>query len=151
MTISAGDLKFFQSANEGSAGGSMSLIQIPEGSLERIFPDTKRVALETSAVCYKKVFVVNTNPSDMLVDARIFLLVRPTSMEYVEVAIGTMDDEDGTVHQYFSPIDYAGGLQVGDMLPNTIVPVWMRRVTPAGLTPFSEMAFFQLAVQGLTT
>lgn len=152
MPITASDLKFFQSDMEGSSGGSMSLIEIPQGQVELIFRDTTRQFLADGGVVYKKIFAININPDFALLAPKAFTLLQPTSGERLALAIGTTDDTDPLPLEFQEYSTYESGLDLGSMASNVPVPIWMRRLTPAGME-FNEdiTAFFQLAVKGLSS
>lgn len=151
MSIVATDLKFFQSDSEGSAGGPMSMIEIPQGKMELIFKDTPRQFLIDGGATYKKIFVVNTNQSAALSAAMAYTLLQPTSGERLALALGDPTDTDPTPLQFQEYGTYEAGLSLGDIAVDQAVAIWMRRFTPAGLENFEDItAFFQLVVKGLT-
>jgi len=153
MSIVAGDLRFFQSEMEGSSGGAMSLIEIPQGKIELLFKDTPRQFLVDGGIVYKKIFVINTNPQFALLNAVAYPLLQPTSGEELALALGDASDTDPLPLQFVVYKDYNNALQLGDMGTNQPRAIWMRRLTPASLADFDEdiPAFFQLAVRGFTS
>jgi hypothetical protein len=152
MTIAASDLKFFQSDVEGSSGGSMSLIEIPQGQVELIFRDTPRQFLVDGGIVYKKIFAINVNPDFALLAAKAFTLLQPTSGERLALALGIGNDVDPLPLEFQEYSTYEAGLDLGSLTSNVPVPIWMRRLTPAGMV-FNEdiTSFFQLAVKGLSS
>lgn len=153
MSVIASDLKFFQSDGEGSSGGSMSLIEIPQGKMELIFKDTPRQFLVDGGAVYKKIFVINLNQSLPLVAAAVYALLQPTSGERLALALGTPTDVDPLPLQFLEYGTYEQGLVLGDINPNQAFSIWMRRLTEAGSDEFDEdvPAFFQLVVKGATS
>lgn len=153
MGVVASDLKFFQSELEGSSGGTMSLIEIPQGQIELLFRDTPQAFLVDGGIVYKKIFVINLNPDFALLDAGAYTLLQPTSGEILTLGIGTADDTDPLAVQYGLRTDPATALSLGDLATNEAQAIWMRRLTPASLDKFDEnyAAFFQLAVQGTSS
>lgn len=153
MSIVPADLRFFQSELEGSSGGPMSMIEIPQGEMQLLFKDTPRQFLIDGGIVYKKVFVVNTNPAFALLDGRVYTLMQPTSEEKLALALGTPTDTDPFPLYFEERNDMNTALQIGDLATNEVQAIWMRRLTPPGLTKFDEdvPAFFQLAVRGMTS
>lgn len=152
MSFQASDLKFFQSELEGSAGGSISMIEIPQGQIELLFKDTPSHFLVDGGIVYKKIFVINTNPDFSLLGVGAYSLLRPTSGEQMALALGTNIDTDPLPLNFSDYNNPATALQLGDMATNDPKALWMRRLTPAGLE-FDEdaPAFFQLAVKGTSS
>lgn len=147
MPLTEQDLRFFQSELEGSSGGSMSTLEIPKDQLCLIFGDVDRGQAKYGGVDYRKVFAVNMHPTAELLVARLWLLMQPNAGVQVGIGLGTPTDADGEAIQYSSPISPADAIYLGDKAAGSVIPIWIRRVVPAG-TPEFERAFFQLALTG---
>ena len=147
--LTAADMVFFMSELEGSSGGAMSTLQIPTAEMCRIFGDVTRLQAKFGGVDYRKVFLVNTNPTASLDVARMWFLMQPGIGNVMAMGLGSETDTDGTLISYTSPTDYSNALYLGDLPAGKIIPIWFQRVVTAGTKHF-DRAFFQLALTGKT-
>jgi hypothetical protein len=147
MPVQNSDIMFFQSELEGSSGGAISPILVPQGIVELIFGDTPLDGLENGATEYRKVFLVNGNQTDSLSLAHIWTLLPPTSGEQIAMAVGTDVDTDPSALTFAQFTDENNSLALGTV-GTTPVPIWIRRLTPAGLPPFQNRSMFQLGFRG---
>jgi len=147
MTLSAADIKFFQSELEGSSGGAMSTLEIPKNQLCLIFGDVSRSAARYGGVEYRKVFAVNTHPTGELYSGRLWLLMQPIDGVDMAIGIGTLDDTDPDPIPFVSPTDKSQAIYLGDLVPGSVTPIWLRRVVSPE-TPEFDRGFFQLALTG---
>ena len=145
--LNANDIKFFQSVEEGSAGGVISTLEIPKDKLSLIFEEVTREEQQYGSVTYRKVFALNLHPLDDLNVAEMWLLMQPCTGMEMALGIGTNNDTDGSLISYSSPISQDDAISLGDISPGNMRPIWIRRVVHAG-TPNFETGFFQLALSG---
>jgi hypothetical protein len=147
MALTAADMKFFQSELEGSSGGALSTLEIPQDQMCFMFPYVTRGQAKYGAVQYKKVFAINMSPDQELFVSRLWLLMQPSAGIKIAIGIGSPTDTDGEAITYSAPISKETAIYLGDLIAGSIIPIWIRRVIPAG-TPDFERGFFQLALTG---
>lgn len=142
------DLQFFMSVGEGSDGGAISALVISQAQISQLFPPVTSDMALYGWTDYRKIFMVNTNATDTLGSAGIWLLMAPGNGQQINVGIGNANDTDGTLITYFEPNSVSMPIPLGDAVPNQATGIWLQRVVPA-LTPcFKQPCFFQLGLQG---
>lgn len=125
----------------------MSTLEIPRDELCLIFPDVDRGEAKYGDVKYRKIFAVNVHVTDEFLVSRLWLLMQPNAGIKIALGLGTLTDTDGEAISYSEPMSKESAIYLGDLAPGVIVPIWMRRVVPAG-TPEFDRGFFQFALTG---
>lgn len=148
MSLTSADLKWYQSIQPNSDGGTITATRIPNNVASSLFPRVPRQALEEGRVDYRKVFLKNENAESLaLNNAGVFLLLQPTAGEVIGIALGTPTDTDGSNLTYAAPDVKEDALPLGDLSPGESQAVWIRRQVQAGQNVF-ETSTFQLAAFG---
>jgi hypothetical protein len=147
MPIDPANLKWYQSSQPNSSGGTISATPIPNNSPSLLFPQISRLSLEEGRVDYRKVFFKNEEPVLALNNAGVFVLFQPTANEHIGLALGTPTDTDGSVLTYTAPSTKAGALMFADLSSGESQAIWIRRLVDAGQEPFITSTF-QLAAFG---
>ena len=115
---------------------------------------------------YRCIYVKNTNATDTLFDARVFISQdTPSADDEIDIGldpagvgdgsttgVATSIADEGTAPAgvtFSHPTDYDSGLVIGDLAPNQCIAIWIRRTVNAGAasTPSNS---FQITVQGQT-
>jgi hypothetical protein len=149
MPLTSLDLKWYQSSQPLSAGGTITDVLIPnQNATSGLFPQVPRQALEEGRVDYRKVFLKNDNAEAIpLSSAGVFLLFQPTAGEVIGIALGTADDTDGSNLAYTAPDVKERAIPIGSLAPGASQGIWIRRQVEAGQNPFVTSTF-QLAAFG---
>lgn len=156
MAIVSGDIKWHLSTTAGSAGDSLTQAD-PNASLGKYVATTEASATvnslfdvitgpenAASTVDYRLVFVRNTHGSLTLLTSRVWLSGDVSGGAVVAIGLDTTakSDADSASAQaltianentapagvsFSAPSDYAGGLVVGDLAPDEVKGIWIRR------------------------
>lgn len=133
------------SAN-GSLGGFLSTTEIPDATLHNLFDIVSGAENLAEEAEYRCFFVHNSNNTDTFLNVRVFLSsevaeganvaigVDPTAVSVMtdsEAQAVSVADEDTAPSgvSFTSPTDYAGGAIIGDLPPDGVRAVWVRRTT----------------------
>ena len=149
MPLTSADLKWYQSSQPNSDGGTITPTRILNfNATSGLFPQVPRQALEEGRVDYRKVFIKNENAEAItLSDGAVFVLFQPTGGEVIGIALGTPTDTDGSNLAYVDPDVKERALPFGSLAAGDSQGIWIRRQVQAGQNVF-ETSTFQLAAFG---
>lgn len=156
MAIVAGDIKLHLSTTAGSAGDTLTQAD-PNASLGKYVATTEASATvnelfdvvtgpenAASDVEYRCVFARNTHATLTLYDARAFLTSEVSGGAVTAIGLDTTatSDADASSAQavtianentapsgasFSAPADYASGLVIGNLAPDEVKAIWIRR------------------------
>jgi|Deesub1362B_J571_1020462.scaffolds.fasta_scaffold00499_24 hypothetical protein len=169
MAVSDTDIKFYYSGDgtpQGSLGGAITSNEVPSSGTNVIFDDVSAEEAQSGDVEYRCIYVKNTNTTDTLYDARVFIAQDTLSADdeidigldpagvgdgtNTGVATSIADEGEAPTGVTFShPTDYASGLVIGDLGPGQCIAIWIRRTVNAGAAAIASNSF-QIKVQGQT-
>ena len=162
MSVISADLKFYLTPNANgdptlSLGGAGYGDEIPE-TIHEVFAQVSAVEATAGSVKYRAIGVMNTNVTDTLFDAVLYISSETSSPDdTVAVAYdaGTQSvaDEDtapsAPVLSFSTPTTKETGIALGDIAPGTLKRIWLRRTVTAGAG--TGLSTGELTVAGGTT
>lgn len=167
MAVVPSDIKLFlsggatNSSPDSSLGGLKSSNEQSNTPLYNLFDVVSSTETTFGDSEYRCVYVENTNVTDTLYNAKVFLAANtPSPDTSVTVGLGTSSisgteqsiaDEDTapTSVSFSAPTDYDTGLLIGDLAPGASKAVWIRRIVNAGSSAYNNDGY-TLAAQGET-
>lgn len=161
MSVTVADIKFFHSGGAGntdpnaSLGGVRSSTEVTDDVLENLFDDVSNAELVSGIVDYRCIYIYNDNDVDTWQAVRSFRQVPTPSADTIfAMGVDPAGPGDGTTTgvaqtianeataptgvTFTSPSDYAGGIVIGDLAPNTGHAIWLRRTVSAGASSVAE-------------
>lgn len=162
MSVLSADIKFYLTPNgnsdpEASLGGAGYGDEVLE-TIHEVFAQVSAVEATAGSVKYRAIGVMNTNATDTLFDAVLYISSETSSVDdTVAVAYdaGTQSvgDEDtapsAPVLSFSTPLTKDAGIALGDIAPGTLKRIWLRRTVTAGAS--SGTSAGELTVAGGTT
>jgi hypothetical protein len=162
MTITSNQIQFFLSGGSSnsnpnlSLGGEISNTPVL-GTLNNIFSDITTEQASSGRTDYRCVYIKNISVSDSLYDAGIYVYSQSSGGSTIEIgtsptpvdttapsiAVDTLAPYDVT----FEETSSGSRIILGDVGPESIVPVWIRRTTSPE-TDFKELDNFVLKITG---
>lgn len=149
MSIVASDIQYFQSSDDGSAGGVISTTQIIDGTLNNLFPDVTGDEAATGKKDYKKIFVKNNHSTLTLMNPKLWILREPQSDDVMKIALGNASDSNPSILEFTEPVDKSQALTFADLAPGQSQGFWILRDTPKAAKAFPA-ASSQFVVEGDT-
>ena len=166
MPIVANDILLMLSGGAGntnpnaSLGGVASSTALVSASLHNLFDKVPSAEAAAGSVEYRCIYVRNEHETLTLEDAKVFIPSNTDSAD-TDLAIGlgtsAIDGTEQTVANettaptgvtFSAPANYAAGLSIGNLGPNSTKAVWVRRTVNAGAAAANDSA--TLRVQGDT-
>jgi hypothetical protein len=161
MPIASTDIDYLLSGGAAnsdpalSLGGAKSSVNVVTDTL---FDDVTSAEASAGDTEYRCIYVQNSHGSLTLLTARVFIQANTTGSR-IDIALGgegvngtaetVANENTAPVGETFSqPVDYAGGLALGDLAPSDFFPVWVRRTIPAAAGSATDT--YTLRVQGET-
>lgn len=157
MAVVPSEIKYKQTVETDSLGGAISALVVPTG-LNLFYSDVDQQEAESGSTAYRCMYIENTNTTDTLTNAKIFVAVpTPSPSTYVELGLGssgkngveqTISDESiAPVGVTFFPTSNVQPLTIGDLGPGEFYPIWIQRnVLPNAVGAANDNVIF--AVQG---
>lgn len=163
MAVSAADIKWYLSGGTGntshaaSHGDAISTTEVVTNSL---FDDVSSAEASSGDTEYRCIYVKNTNGTDTLFSARVFIQAETGGSSNIQIALDGVgknataeieaNESTAPTGESFSdaPVDYANGLVLGDLAPADYYAIWIKRVVSASAT--SGTYTYTLRVQGDT-
>lgn len=161
MPIVSTDIKYRHSGGATNSDPALDLggiISDNDVTVNTLFDDISSAEASAGDTEYRCIYAKNTHATLTLLAARIFIQANTTG-DRIAIALGgegkngtaetVANESTAPVGETFSqPVDYAGGLALGDMAPGDTFPIWVRRVIPAAAGAATDT--FTLRVQGET-
>ena len=161
MPIVSADIDYFLSGGSGNTDPAASLggaISTAEATTNTLFDDVASAEASAGDTEYRCVYVKNSHATLTLLTAKVYIQANTTG-DRIAIALGgegkngtaeaVANENTAPVGEVFSqPVDYAGGLSLGDLAPGETFPVWVRRTIPAAAGAATDT--FTLRVQGET-
>jgi hypothetical protein len=163
MTVSRSNLRFYLSGGEkntdpaASLGGLPSKVSIGRGDISQLFDDVTGLEAESGKTDYRCIYFFNDDPDENgLIDPIIWVVKPPEQSKFsfgVDKAgkngIADFTGNELTpppVRRFFSPDSYLTGMALPESpyLEGEFVPVWVKRVTPRGSRPTSEVVVIRI-------
>lgn len=143
------------SAPSRSLGGTMSSISIHNGVMQNLFPNVTPAQAASGLVDYICMYVFNDNPNDTMFDVEVWVSQAPDSPD-TAISIGADPAGAGgtattTPNRTTAPsgVTFSNpsmpGINLGDLLPEEGVALWVKRIVSAGAFVLQEDNF-ELAV-----
>ena len=161
MAIVSTDIDYKHSGGATNSDPALSLggiISANDVTVNTLFDDVSSAEAAAGDTEYRCIYVKNSHATLTLLTAKVFIQANTTG-DRIAIALGG-EGKNGTaetianestapVGEVFSqPVDYAGGLALGDLAPGETFPVWVRRIIPAAAGAATDT--FTLRVQGET-
>ena len=159
MPYSSGDIKFYASA--GMLGGGIGNI-LPDNAMHAVFPPLTAEDLSSGLTDYACIYIKNTTTNKTFYRVRIYIATPPDSRSKKETISLGLDPQTGSPVQaipnrttppqnvtFFTPLNYATGLEIGVLPPGGAQAIWLRRQVPAGADTATDVSF-TLAVEGFS-
>lgn len=161
MPIVSTDIDYKHSggaANIDPAASLGGIISVNDVTTDTLFDDVSSAEASAGDTEYRCIYVKNSHGTLTLLAAKVFIQAN-TAGNRIAIALagegknGTAEtvanENTAPVGETFSqPVDYAGGLALGDLAPGESFPVWVRRTIPAAAGAATDT--FTLRVQGET-
>jgi hypothetical protein len=144
MSVVSGDIKFYltptgNTAPAASLGGSGQGSEISAVALHNIFDRVSAAEAAAGDVEYRAIDAKNTNATDTLLDAVVYLVETSSADTTVAIAYdstGTqsiVNESTAPVGLSFStPVTAGTGIALGDMAAGATKRIWMRRTVTGG-------------------
>ena len=151
MSVISDDIKYYytgtgsQAAPGGSLGGSITANECG-ASLNHLFDNVSPTEASAGDTEYRAISVKNTNATDTLYDAYIWISLETVSAAST-VAIGydstgtqsVVNESTGPTGITFStPLTKATGISLGDMAAGVAKRIWVRRIITAGAVKLAD-------------
>jgi len=172
MPVSASDIVFYYSGDgtpSGSLGGAITSNAVPSSGTNIIFDDVDASEASSGDTEYRCIYVKNTNATDTLYSAKVFISQSTTSADdEVYIALDSAGIGDGTTTgvattiadesdsggaltglTFSHPTDYSTGLLIGDLGPGQCQAIWIKREVSAGAASIANNSY-DITVQGQT-
>lgn len=161
MAIISTDIKYYLSGGATNTDPALSLggiVSTTEVAANALFDDVSSAEASAGDTEYRCVYAKNTHATLTLQVAKIFIQANTTGNR-IAIALGgegkngtaetVANESTAPVGEVFTqPVDYAGGLALGDVAPGETFPVWVRRTIPAAAGAATDT--YTLRVQGET-
>lgn len=161
MAIASTDIDYKHSGGAAnsdpaaSLGGAISSVDV---TTDTLFDDVSSAEASAGDTEYRCIYVKNSHATLTLLTAKVYIQANTTG-DRIAIALGgegkngtaeaVANENTAPVGEVFSqPVDYAGGLSLGDLAPGETFPVWVRRTIPAAAGAATDT--FTLRVQGET-
>ena len=161
MPIVSTDIDYKHSGGATNSDPALSLggiISANDVTVNTLFDDVSSAEASAGDTEYRCVYVQNSHATLTLLTAKVFIQAN-TAGSRIAIALGgegkngtaetVANENTAPVGETFSqPVDYTGGLSLGDLAPGEYFPVWVRRTIPAAAGGATDT--FTLRVQGET-
>ena len=161
MAIISTDIDYKHSGGATNSDPALSLggiISANDVTVNTLFDDVASAEASAGDTEYRCVYVKNSHATLTLLTAKVYIQANTTG-DRIAIALGgegkngtaeaVANENTAPVGEVFSqPVDYAGGLSLGDLAPGETFPVWVRRTIPAAAGAATDT--FTLRVQGET-
>ncbi len=110
MPVSVDEIKFYRSELNSdvaaSNGAGISSVDVIDGTVNNLFPNTSSAERVAGITRYRKMFLRNENPDDLtLVSGEVFIDTQSLADDYCRIKVGTNDDVQSDAEGYS---DWAG-------------------------------------------
>ena len=159
MPYSSGDIKFYNSTQ--GLGGEIGN-PLPNNALHSVFPPLTSEELVGGVTDYACIYIVNTTQNKTFYRVRVYIQEAPDSRPQGKketIYIG-LDPQSGSPVQtipnrttppqnvsFFTPLNYAQGVEIGTLPPGGKQAIWLKREAPPGTQRVTN-AKLTLAVEG---
>ena len=161
MPIVSTDIDYKHSGGATNSDPALSLggvISANDVTVNTLFDDVSSAEAAVGDTEYRCIYVQNSHATLTLLTAKVFIQANTTG-DRIAIALGgegkngtaeaVANENTAPVGEVFSqPVDYAGGLSLGDLAPGDTFPVWVRRTIPAAAGAATDS--YTLRVQGET-
>lgn len=159
MPYASGDIKFYASTQ--MLGGDVGN-PLPDNALHSVFPPLTSAEIQQGITDYACIYIVNTTQDKTFYRVRVYIQEAPDSRPVGKketISMG-LDPQGGSPVQsipnrttapqgvsFFTPLNYAQGLEIGTLPPGGKQAIWLKRDVPPG-TEGATNVKLTLAVEG---
>lgn len=132
-----------------------------EPNLNNLFDDISKDESYAGSVDYRCFYIWNTNPTDTLITAAVYVQSQPSGADSVEIGLDPAGVNDGSASAvtiadestapagvtFSAPSDSASALSIGDLPPDQGIAIWVKRTVPANTLAGTPQDIVQLAVE----
>ena len=151
MSVISDDIKYYytgtgsQAAPGGSLGGSITANECGT-AINHLFDNVSPTEASASDTEYRAISVKNTNATDTLYDAYIWISLETVSTDstialaYDSTGTQSIADEIGPPSglSFSTPLTKATGISLGDMAAGIAKRIWLRRTITAGALKLAD-------------